>query len=321
MSTQVRLGMIMDPIAKITPHKDSSFAMLLAAQKRGWELRYIEPQDLFLYEGQPFATSHAIEVRDNNEDWFSLSEPAVEALDSLDLILMRQDPPFDQEYLYTTHLLSLAEGYGVRVINSPQALREWNEKLATSFFPDVCPATLVSRRMQRLKDFVWEYGDVILKPLDGMGGASIFRLRDGDPNRSVILETLTQGERRSVMVQQYIPAIETLGDRRVLLIDGEPVPYVLARHPAQGETRGNLAAGGRGVGEPIREVERAICRRIGPKLREMGLRFVGIDVIGDYLTEINITSPTCIRELDAQVGLDIAGDLLDALARDLPTGV
>ncbi|HNK33765.1 MAG TPA: glutathione synthase, partial [Plasticicumulans sp.] len=233
-------------------------------------------------------------------------------LAELDVLLMRKDPPFDLEYIYTTYLLERAEAEGVRVVNRPQSLRDANEKLFTAWFPQCCPPTLATRDMARLRGFVAEHGDAILKPLDGMGGAGIFRVRAGDANLNVIVETLTERGRRTALAQRFIPEISA-GDKRILMIDGEPVPYALARIPAEGETRGNLAAGGRGVGQPLSERDRWICAQVGPELRRRGLVFVGLDVIGDWLTEINVTSPTCARELDAQFGLDIGADLMRAL--------
>ncbi len=311
-----RLGVVMDPIDSIKSKKDSSFAMLLAAQARGWSLHYMEPADLWLRDGRSHARHRLLTVRDDPADWFSLGEAEETPLAELDVVLMRQDPPFDTEYLYTTHLLSLVEAEGCLVVNRPQALREANEKLATAWFPQCCAPSLVSRDQGRLRGFLAEQGDIILKPLDAMGGASIFRVRAGDPNTNVILETLTDHSRRLAMAQRFIPEIRD-GDKRILLVDGEPVPYALARVPAEGENRGNLAVGGRGVGVELSERDRWICAQVAPRLREMGLLFVGLDVIGDYLTEVNVTSPTCIRELDALYGLDIAGDLMDVIAARL----
>ena len=311
-----RLGVVMDPIDAIKPHKDSSFAMLLAAQARGWSLHYLQPADLWLADGRCFARHRPLAVRDDAADWFSLGEAQEGPLAELDVVLMRQDPPFDTEYLYTTHLLSLAEAEGCLVVNRPRALRDANEKLATAWFPQCCAPSLVSRDQERLRGFLAQQGDIILKPLDAMGGASIFRVRAGDPNTNVILETLTGHGRRLAMAQRFIPEIRD-GDKRILLVDGEPVPYALARIPAEGENRGNLAVGGRGVGVELSARDRWICAQVAPRLRELGLLFVGLDVIGDYLTEVNVTSPTCIRELDALYGLDIAGRLMDVIAARL----
>ena len=308
----LRLGIVMDPIGSIKAHKDSSVAMLLAAQKRGWQLFYMEQSDLYLRDGRVFATMRQLQVSDDRRDWFQCSPSEERPLSELDVVLMRKDPPMDMEYLYTTYFLEDAERQGVLVINRAASLRDCNEKLFTGWFPQCCAPSLVSRDAARLRAFVQEYQDVVLKPLDAMGGASVFRVRHNDPNISVILETLTAMGRRTAMAQRFIPEI-TSGDKRILMVDGEPVPYALARIPARGETRGNLAAGGRGEGVELSERDYWICAQVGPELRQRGLMFVGLDVIGDYLTEINVTSPTCIRELDAIYGLDIAGQLMDCI--------
>jgi len=312
----IRLGMVMDPITRIKVAKDSSLAMLLAAQARGWDLHYLEMGDLFLRDGRAWGRQRPLAVRDDPEDWFEFGDPGDLPLDELDVILMRKDPPFDLEYLYATQILELAEARGVLVVNRPASLRDANEKLFTAWFPQCCAPTLVSRDQQRLRRFLEEQGDIILKPLDAMGGASIFRLRPDDPNISVVLETLTGHGARMAMAQRFLPEISA-GDKRILLIDGAPVPHALARIPAKGETRGNLAAGGRGQGVDLSERDRWICEQVAPVLREKGLIFVGLDVIGDYLTEINVTSPTCIRELDRLYGLDIAGTLMDCIESKL----
>ena len=314
--TQIQLGIVMDPISAINIKKDSSFAMLLAAQAKGWPLFYIEQSDLFLSQGVARATVRPLTVIENNKHWYELGETKTVALSELDVVLMRKDPPFDMEYIYSTYLLEQAQSAGVLIVNNPQSLRDANEKLFTAWFPECCPDTLVTRQDSLIRDFYKTHGDIILKPLDGMGGASIFRIKEQDPNLSVIIETLTERGQKSIMVQRYIPDIVE-GDKRILMIDGEPVPYALARIPADGETRGNLAAGGRAEGRPLTERDRWICQQVGPKLREKGLIFVGLDVIGDYLTEINVTSPTCIRELDQQFGLNIAGDLMDSIQQHL----
>jgi glutathione synthase len=308
-----KLGLLMDPIGSINIKKDSSFAMALAAQARGWGLFYMEMGDLYINDGKAYARIRELTVRDEPTDWFSLGEPEDTALTELDVILMRKDPPIDNEYLYATQILALAEAAGTLVVNRTRALRDANEKLASTWFPQCTPPTLVTRDHDRLRQFLTEHNDLILKPLDAMGGASIFRVRSDDPNISVIFETLTLHGHRYAMAQRFIPEI-TEGDKRILLIDGEPVPYALARIPAKGETRGNLAAGGKGVGVELSERDRWICQQVAPRLKEMGLIFVGLDVIGDYLTEVNVTSPTCIRELDAQYGLDIAGQLMDSIS-------
>jgi glutathione synthase len=309
-----QLGIVMDPIESIKIKKDSSFAMLLAAQRRGWALWYMEPGDLYLRDGRAHARQRHIEVEDNPAGWWRVIEERDAPLATLDLILMRKDPPVDAEYLAATHILARAEAEGVRVVNRPRALRDCNEKLATAWFPQCCAPTLVTRDMQRLRAFLAGQQKIVLKPLDAMGGASIFVLAEGDPNSGVILETMTAHGARTIMAQRYLPEI-TQGDKRILLIEGEPVPYALARIPRAGETRGNLAAGGRGEGVALSTRDRWICAEVGPALKAMGLAFVGLDVIGDHLTEINVTSPTCIRELDALYGLDIAGQLLDAIGR------
>ncbi len=314
--TQYRLGIVMDPISAINIKKDSSFAMLLAAQAKGWTLFYMEQKDLFLSQGTVSASIKPLQVFDNPAQWYQLGDTEIIDVSELDVILMRKDPPFDMEYIYSTYLLEQAQATGVLVVNDPQSLRDANEKLFTAWFPECCPDTLVTRQNQLLRNFQKAHGDIILKPLDGMGGASIFRVKQDDPNTSVIIETLTEHGKKSIMAQQFIPEISD-GDKRILMINGEPVPYALARIPAQGETRGNLAAGGRAEGRPLTDRDRWICQQVGPKLREKGLIFVGLDVIGDYLTEINVTSPTCIKELDVQFNLHIADDLMDCIERYL----
>lgn len=306
----IKLGMVMDPIDRINIKKDTSFAMLLEAQARGWELYYMELKNLYLRNGKAFALTRTLEVKRDANGWFRfLSEQTVE-LSTMDAIIMRKDPPFDQEYLYATFLLEQAEHDGAYVINKPQSLRDANEKLYTAWFPQCCTDTLVTQDSAQIKAFLAELGDIILKPLDGMGGASIFRIREGDPNMSVILETMTQHNTRTIMAQKYLPEIKD-GDKRILMVNGEPVPYCLARIPAQGESRGNLAAGGTGEGRPLTEQDRWIAGQVGPTLKEKGLVFVGLDVIGNSLTEINVTSPTCVQELDKQFDLNISGQLMD----------
>ncbi|CAM3795439.1 glutathione synthase [Pseudomonas wadenswilerensis] len=312
----VRLGIVMDPIARISYKKDSSLAMLLAAQERGWSLFYMEQQDLYQGAGQARARMRPLKVFADPEHWFELEAEQDSALSELDVILMRKDPPFDMEFVYSTYLLEQAEAAGVLVVNRPQSLRDCNEKLFATLFPQCTPPTLVSRRADILREFVNQQGDTILKPLDGMGGTSIFRHRPGDPNLSVILETLTGNGTQQIMAQGYLPAIKD-GDKRILMIDGEPVPYCLARIPASGETRGNLAAGGRGEARPLTDRDRWIAEQVGPTLREKGLLFVGLDVIGEHLTEINVTSPTCIREIDNAFGTQIGVQLMDAIDRKL----
>lgn len=311
------IGIVMDPISAINIKKDSSFAMLLAAQAKGWTLYYMEQQDLFLHQGVVSAEMRILSVQENATNWYQLGEVQTLPLSDLDAILMRKDPPFDMEYIYSTYLLEQAQQAGVLIVNNPQSLRDANEKLFTAWFPQCCPDTLVTRKASQIREFQHQHGDIILKPLDGMGGASIFRIKQDDPNFSVIIETLTNHGKTSIMAQKFIPEI-TEGDKRILMINGEPVPYALARIPAQGETRGNLAAGGRAEGRPLSDNDKWICEQVGPKLREKGLLFVGLDVIGNYLTEINVTSPTCIRELDTQFNLNIASDLMDCIEQQLP---
>lgn len=317
----IKLGIIMDPLPSINIKKDSSFAMMLAAQKAGWEIHTIYQPDLYTENEKPKALSRITRVDDNPERWFEFSTEQDIDLASLNVILMRKDPPFDIEYIASTYILQLAEQRGTLVVNRPASLRDNNEKMFITQFPQCCTPFLVSRSKKRLRDFIVdrfqaEQQDVILKPLDGMGGASIYRVNPQDPNLSVILETVSENEERTVMAQQFIPEI-TQGDKRVLLIDGEAVPYALARVPASGETRGNLAAGGTGVGVELSERDQWICQQIGPVLKQQGILFAGIDIIGDYLTEINITSPTCIRELDHIYSLDIAGDLMRCIEQHL----
>jgi glutathione synthase len=310
------LGIIMDPIDKITLAKDSSFAMLLAAQARGWSLWYMELQNLWLKAGQAYAAMRPLQVRDDPTNWFTLGSAVNQTLTSLSVILMRKDPPFDLEYITATYLLERAEAAGTLVVNKPQSLRDANEKLFTAWFPQCCAPTLVTRQAALIRDFLAEQGEIVIKPLDAMGGHSVFLLKQGEVNTNVIIELMTQQERRFVMAQRFIPQIER-GDKRILLIDGEPIPYALARLPAPGEIRGNLAAGGRGEGIPLSERDYWICSQVGSLLKEKGLLFVGLDVIGDYLTEINVTSPTCIRELDKLYQLDIATQLIEKIEEKL----
>lgn len=312
----VRLGIVMDPIERIHYKKDTSLAMLWAAQQRGWQIEYMELPDLYLAGGQARARTRDLTVHMNPEDWYSFGGAQDRALGDLDVILMRQDPPVNREFLMATYILDAAARQGALVVNPPAALRDCNEKLFATQFEDLTPPLIVTRSAQRLRDFYAEHRDVIMKPVDGMGGHSIFRVRENDANLGVIIETLTQYGSHQAMAQKYIPEISQ-GDKRILLIEGEPIPYALARIPSQGENRGNLAAGGRGEGRELTERDREICARVAPVLKEKGLIFVGIDVIGDYLTEINVTSPTCVRELDAAFGIDIAGQLMDAIGRRL----
>jgi len=312
----IRLGVIMDPIGSINFKKDSTLAMLLAAQKKGWALFYMEQADLYLAEGEARGLLRPLQVRADVNDWYTLGEVTPTPLTELDAILMRKDPPFDMDYIYTTYLLELAENAGVYVVNKPQSLRDANEKLYTAWFPQCTPPTLVTSRADLIRAFLAEHGDIILKPLDTMGGASIFRIQQNDLNTGVIIETLTRLGQRQIMAQRFIPEIRD-GDKRILLIDGEPVPYALARIPAKGETRANLAVGGRGIGVALSKRDYWICEQVAPALKEKGLLFVGLDVIGDYLTEINVTSPTCIRELDEQYNLDIGSQLMASIESKL----
>ena len=305
---------VMDPIASIKIAKDSTFAMLLEAQRRGHRLHYVIPGGLGLAGGEAVATTAPLTVREDVRDWFTLGETATRRFGEGDVVLMRKDPPVDPEFIGDTQILSMAQRQGAMIVNDPQGLRDMNEKLGALAFPQCCPPTLVSRDAVALKAFVAEHGDAVLKPLDGMGGRSIFRAVAGDTNLNVILETLTDGRRRLAMAQRYIPEINA-GDKRILLIDGVPVDYCLARIPQGDEFRGNLAAGGRGEARPLSERDRWIAAQVGPSLAARGMRFVGLDVIGDWLTEVNVTSPTCIREIDAAYATNIAGLLFDAIER------
>jgi len=309
---QREIGVVMDPIGSIKIAKDSTFAMLLAADRRQWRIRYMELSDLFLRDDRAWARMREVRVRDDAARWYHFCGERIRPLDTLPVMLMRKDPPFDMEYIYATYLLEQAQARGVRVVNDPRSLRDANEKVFILQFPHCCPPTLVTRRKADIAEFLACHGEIILKPLDGMGGRSIFRVKAADPNFNVIVETLTDHGNRFCMAQKFIPEIAD-GDKRILLIDGEPAPYALARIPKPGETRGNLAVGGTGVGQSLTERDRWIASQVGPELRRRGILFAGLDVIGDYLTEINITSPTCIRELDARFGLDIAGDLMARL--------
>jgi glutathione synthase len=306
----------MDPIDRIQFKKDSSLAMLWAAQQRGWQLVYMEPEDMYLEGGQARARSRNLTVRMDPNDWCSLEPEADIALGDLDVILMRQDPPVDREFLMATYILSAAEEQGALVVNPPAMLRDCNEKLFATQFEDLTPPLIVTCSSARLRAFYAEHKDVIMKPIDGMGGSSIFRIKENDGNLGVIIETLTEHGTRQAMAQKFVPDIKQ-GDKRILMIEGEPVPYALARIPSAGENRGNLAAGGRGEGRELTDRDREICARVAPVIKAKGLMFVGLDVIGDYLTEINVTSPTCIRELDAAFGIDISAMLMDAIGNRL----
>ena len=315
-SQPLKIGMIMDPIGSIAPYKDSSLAMLLEAERRAVEIHYLEQKDLRLVSGKALGQSTLLHVRDDNDDWFDLGERQEIGLGQLDALLMRKDPPFDMEYVYTTYILDRAKLDGALIVNDPEALRNMNEKAYTAWFPDITPPTLVTRSMDDMKAFLADHGQVVAKPLDGMGGRSIFVIRQDDKNANVVFETLTEYGSRFAMAQVFIPEIAA-GDKRILLIEGEPVPYALARIPSDEDNRGNIVAGAAAVGQPLSERDEEICAIVGPVLRDAGVVFAGIDVIGDYLTEINVTSPTGIRELDKQFDLNIAGKLFDAIENRL----
>ncbi|MEM6484941.1 MAG: glutathione synthase [Pseudomonadota bacterium] len=309
----VKVGVVMDPISAISYKKDSTMAMLWAASDRGWSLFYMESRNLSIVQGNARAQMAPLSVFKDPKRWYELGEYSERDLADLDVVLMRKDPPFDNEYIYATYILEVAERLGTIIVNRCQSLRDCNEKVFATQFPQCCPPVLVSGDTAQLKEFFAEHGDVIYKPLDGMGGASIFRVREGDQNLSVILETLTAFGTQTIMAQRYLPEIKD-GDKRILMIEGEPVPYCLARLPSSGELRGNLAAGGSGRAQPLSDRDRWIAEQVGPELVKRDLIFVGLDVIGDYLTEINVTSPTCIREIDAAFDTNIAARLMDALS-------
>ncbi|MDJ0653085.1 MAG: glutathione synthase [Xanthomonadales bacterium] len=308
----LKIGVVMDPIQSINIKKDSTFAMLLEAQRRGHTLAYMEPGNLWVDQGDPWGHQRPLTVEDNPAGWFQLGDAVATPLAELDVILMRKDPPFDIEYVFDTYVLERAEQAGVLVVNRPAALRDINEKAYIAWFPDLTPQTLIARDRQVLKDFVHAQGDAVIKPLGGMGGESIFKVSSADSNLNVILETVSHDGRKLIMAQGYVQEI-TEGDKRVLIVNGEPIPYALARIPAADDFRGNLAKGGTGKAVPLSEADLAIASRVGPVLKEKGVLFAGIDVIGDRLTEINVTSPTCIRELDAAHDLNIAGQLFEVI--------
>ena len=312
MTNTLQLAVVMDPIESIKIHKDSTFAMLLEAQRRNWNIYYILPHNIFTLDGQARCRAASLSVEDDPSDWFKLGTLEEMDLSGFDIILMRQDPPFDMEYIYITYALELAQRQGVCVVNNPLALRNMNEKFSITNFPQCCTTTLVSRDIATLEAFIDAHQDVVVKPLDAMGGQSIFRISPHDANKTTILDQVTRGGARTIMAQKFIPEI-SLGDKRILLVNGEPVPYALARIPKEGEFRGNLALGGSGRGVPLSDKDRWICGEIKTSLLENGILFAGIDVIGSYLTEINITSPTCIRELDAQFDLNISSMLFDSI--------
>jgi glutathione synthase len=312
----IKIGVVMDPISEVKVKKDSSMAMMLEAQARGYEIYYMEMQDLYLEQGVCRATAAKVSVFDDTEHWYELDEREDINVADLDAVLMRKDPPFDTEFIYATYMLERAEITGTLIVNKPQSLRDCNEKLFTAWFPELTPKTLVTRNNQKIREFHKENKDIIIKPLDGMGGSSIFRIGENDPNIGVILETLTAHSTQYAMVQEYLPEIVD-GDKRILIVNGEPMPYCLARIPAQGETRGNLAAGGRGVARPLSASDKFIAETIDPELKKRGLFFVGLDVIGDKVTEINVTSPTCIREIEAAYPINISGKLMDAIEQNI----
>src|SRR5688572_13763404 len=316
-SHRPRALVVMDPIDEIKPAKDTTLAMLLAAQKRGWELWYAEQRDLWLRDGVAHGRARPISVRNDLHDWFTLDEARSRPLADFQVILMRKDPPFDMEYIYTTYILERAEEQGVLVANRPQGLRDMNEKVFTAWFPQCCAPTLITRDMADMHAFLREHLRIVCKPLYGMGGRSIFVVDRGDKNANVVFETMTEYGTRFAIVQKYIPDIVATGDSRILVIDGEPAPYALARIPHESDNRGNLAAGARGEGRELNERDRWLVSQIGPTLKARGMLFVGLDVIGGYVTEINVTSPTGVRELDKQFGTEIAGMLMEAIEKRL----
>ena len=312
MSQGLSLLFIVDPLDDLKAYKDSSIAMMREAARRGHDIWTCLQPSLRWRDGKVTAHCSLLSLTDGNAPWYALREEGAHDLAEFDAVLMRKDPPFDAEYLYSTHLLEAAQRTGARVFNAPRALRDHNEKLAITEFSEFAVPTLVSRDADALRAFHAEFGDIVVKPLDGMGGTGVFRIRRDDANLNVILETITQLGARMVMAQRFIPAIRD-GDKRVLLIDGQPVPYALARIPKAGETRGNLAAGGTGRAQPLTDADRAIAAHLGPVLAARGLLLVGLDVIGAHLTEVNVTSPTCFVEITEQTGFNVAGMFIDAL--------
>jgi glutathione synthase len=315
----ITLGVVMDPIETIKPAKDSTLAMLLAAQSRGWNVVYFRQRDVWLAAGEANGIGRRLGVQDDEAHWFEYTGEWAGPLGELDVILMRKDPPFDMEYVYTTYVLERAETAGALVVNQPRALRDMNEKAYTAWFSHCTPPTMITRSITRIREFLAEHGRIVVKPLDGMGGRSVFVVDGQEPNRNVIMETITADESRYAVAQRYLPEIRD-GDKRILMIDGEPVPKLLARIPAADDTRGNLVMGARGEGRPLSPRDRWIAEQVGPVLKARGVVFAGLDVIGEYLTEINVTSPTGIRELDRAFGLDIAGRLMDAIEARLAAG-
>ena len=310
----MKLAVILDPLDEIKTYKDTTYAIMREAAKRGHSIHALMLGDMFLRDGSVIGYARELTLKDDAHDWYDASEPKAAPLQDFGAVLMRKDPPFDMEYVYSTYLLELAEQQGARVVNSPRAVRDYNEKLAIAKFPEFISPTLVARNADEVRDFIREHGDCILKPLDGMGGTGIFRVSPKEPNLNAIIETLMQEGARTIMAQRLIPEI-VKGDKRVLVIDGEVVPYALARIPKAGETRGNLARGGTGVAQPISKRDREIAEALGPKLKADGLLLVGLDIIGDYLTEVNVTSPTCMREIEDQTGFNSAALMVDALER------
>ena len=313
---KVKVAVVMDPIESIKPYKDSTFAMLLEAQRRAHSIYYLRPNSLFVLDGEPFAQAAELTVRDQSSDWFSISNFTPINLCEFDVILMRKDPPFNMQYIYTSYTLELAEKKGTLIVNRTSALRNMNEKFSISNFPQCCAPTLITSDRNKIDEFIQEHSDIVVKPLDAMGGESIFKLSQKEPNKRSIIDHLTNNGETSIMAQRFIPQIEK-GDKRILIVNGEPIPYALARIPASGEFRANLAVGGTGQGVPLSDQDRQICTEIKTSLMENGILFAGIDVIGPYLTEINITSPTCIRELDSQYSLNISGILFDQIEKTL----
>lgn len=316
MPRNLKLGIVMDPIEAIKPWKDSTLAMMLEAQVRGWQIHYFTLDDIFLDNGIASGRYRTLSLYDDNEHWYDTGDSGSCRLEELDAILMRKDPPFDLEYIYCTYILEQAEEAGVLVVNRPAGLRDCNEKLYTRRFPQCSVETLVSRNPDILREFIGRQRDVILKPLDGMGGKSIFRVQAGDLNTNAIIEAVSKDGSSQTMAQRYIPEISD-GDKRILLIDGVPVPHALARLPAAGENRGNIAVGASTRGQDLSERDRWLCEQVATDLRERGLLFVGIDVIGDYITEINVTSPTGVRELDREFGINICADLFACIERKI----
>ena len=315
----MKLGVIMDPISGINIKKDTTFAMMLAAQKRGLEIYYMEQRDLSVLDGNAYTSTSRITVIDDPDNWYELGDSRDMSLNDFDALLMRKDPPFNIEYVYTTYILELARKEGVLVVNDPAGLRDISEKMFINFFPQCIAPSLVSRNKNQIRDFLKTHDDIVVKPLHGMGGQSVFHIGKKDKNTNVIIETLTEHGTRFIMAQKYLREISE-GDKRILLIDGNPVDYALARVPGEGETRGNLAAGGTGHGVELTERDRWICEQVGPQLRDMGMLFVGLDVIGNFLTEINVTSPTCLRELEAIYQLDIAGTFIEIITKKAGAG-